>query len=126
MTSKHLSVAIVDDQPLMRETSRTMVGMFGYDIHLEATNGEDLLFQLENGNSLPDICLLDISMPVMDGFQTARELSCRYPEIRILAYSLGASPDQIQRIKQCGAHGFLPKEGPPGRWEEALEQLAGM
>ncbi|PUZ28631.1 response regulator [Chitinophaga parva] len=123
MTSKHLTVAIVDDQPLMRETSRTMVGMFGYDIHSEATNGEDFLDQLAKGQSLPDICLLDISMPVKDGFETAMELRAHYPEIRILAYSLGASPDQIQKIKQCGAHGFLPKEGNPGRWAEAFDQV---
>ncbi|MVT07710.1 response regulator [Chitinophaga tropicalis] len=121
---KHLSVAIVDDNDTMRSSARVLLKMLGYYVAIEAKNGQDLISQLESAMAQPDICLLDLNMPVMDGFETAQVLSQKYPGIRILAFSAQATPSQIQRIKSCGAHGFLSKESDIQRWREELRKIA--
>jgi len=70
------------------------------------------------------MCLLDLEMPDMDGFQTAIALRRYYPFIRILAYSSNSSAEYISRIHDCGACGFLSKTSDLGKWEEALIRVA--
>lgn len=120
------AVAIVDDQSVMREVARSFLLQNGYAVSLEAVNGLDLLAQLEDIEKLPDICLLDLNMPEMDGFETARNLRSRFPSIRILAFSLSAEKSQVEEILECGADGFLPKESDPNRWKKELAGVSSM
>lgn len=120
MTVPAPAVAIVDDQSLMRDVARTILLNNGYEVTLEAVNGVDLLTQLEKMDKLPDICLLDLNMPEMDGYATARNLRIRFPSIRILAFSLSAEKAQVDEILECGADGFLPKESDTARWQQEL------
>ncbi|TXJ24923.1 MAG: response regulator [Chitinophagaceae bacterium] len=124
MKSSTLAVAIVDDQSIMRDVARTFLLANGYEVSLEAVNGFDLLAQLEKVEKLPDICLLDLNMPEMNGFETARNLRSRFPSIRILAFSLSAAKAQVDDILDCGADGFLPKEAGIDRWRQELAGVA--
>lgn len=117
--------AIVDDHKLMRETARNMLLFYGYEVILEAVNGKDLLRQLQEIDQLPDVCLLDLIMPEMNGFETARYLRENFPSIRILAFSQFTQDVQVKEIIACGAAGFLPKESNPDRWEKELAEISG-
>lgn len=58
-----------------------------FKVVLQAANGQEAIEGLQLQEVLPDICILDISMPVMDGYQTAKQMAERYPEIKILVFS---------------------------------------
>lgn len=117
--------AIVDDQTLMREVASDFLRQNGYEVALEAVNGKDLLEKLRIVEQLPDACLLDLNMPEMDGFETARYLRQNFPSIRILAFSQFAQKAQVEEILECGADAFLPKESEPDRWRRELAGVIG-
>ncbi|HUN01246.1 MAG TPA: response regulator transcription factor [Niabella sp.] len=116
--------AIVDDHELMRETTRSMLLLYGYEVILEAVNGKDLIHQLQYLDQLPHVCLLDLNMPEMNGYETTRFLRKNFPSIRILAFSQFARDSQVKEILACGAEGFLPKESDPERWEKELKKIS--
>jgi DNA-binding NarL/FixJ family response regulator len=90
---------------------------------LVAENGRDLLDQLTLSEQLPDIVLLDVSMPEMDGFETARHLQKLYPSIKILALSMDDREEQIVRMVRNGARGYLLKGCRPAEFRHALNEL---
>lgn len=96
--------------------------MLGYQVVLEAPNGMVFLQQLETRTLLPDFCLLDIEMPVMDGIVTARLLHARYPQIKIVACTLGNDPTRKESMLRMGVHGFLLKHMEPEEMKRAIKQ----
>jgi DNA-binding NarL/FixJ family response regulator len=77
---------------------------------LDAENGKDFLDQLPKLPAPPDVCLLDINMPVMDGFETATQLKKNWPQIKIVFFSMHNSRSYVSKAKQIGADGFLSKD----------------
>jgi DNA-binding NarL/FixJ family response regulator len=104
------TVALVDDHKIFRQGLTEVLNHLGYAITIEASNGKDLLDQLARSPS-PDICILDIHMPLMDGFQTTRLLKEKHPAIKILAFSTDNTDVSVSKVIACGAHGFLEKGG---------------
>ena len=74
-----------------------------------AFDGQELLDKLAQLPTLPDVCLLDINMPIMDGFETATRLKVLYPQIKILAFSMDDDAPTVAAIKKAGADGFIWK-----------------
>lgn len=109
MTHLPKIVAIVDDHAPFRHTATRMLQMLGYIVVLQAENGMVFLDQLAACTTLPDFCLLDIEMPMMDGVVTARLLRERYPAVKIVACTLGNDPARKAKILEVGVHGFLLK-----------------
>lgn len=104
------SVAIADDHTLFRKAIASIINNFGtYKVIIEADNGQSLLQQI-NPQTLPDLVLLDIGMPVMNGFETALQLSTLYPGIKIIALSMQKEDQLILRMFRCGAKGYLLKD----------------
>jgi len=122
MTARRQTVAIVDDHASFRHTATRLLTMLGYSVLFEAPNGMVLLQKLEGCSSLPDFCLLDIEMPVMDGIVTARLLRERFPEIKIVACTLGNNEARKASMLQAGVHGFLLKHMEPEEMKTAIEQ----
>lgn len=117
-------IAIADDHTLLAAALSDMIRKFEkYDVSLVAENGRDLLDQLAISTQLPDILLLDLSMPVMDGFETAMHLRKLYPAIRILALSMDDREEHIIRIIRDGARGYLLKGCQPSEFRLALDEI---
>jgi two-component system, NarL family, invasion response regulator UvrY len=116
-------VALVDDHKLFRKGLLGLInGFSGYTVTLEADNGQSLIHKLFP-EKIPDIVLLDISMPVMDGYETAAWLREHHPGIRILALSMSEEEEVVLRMLRCGIHGYLLKTADPSELRMALEAL---
>ncbi|SFF33533.1 response regulator transcription factor [Spirosoma endophyticum] len=104
------SIAIVDDHQLVAEAFADLIRKFDqYEVLLVATNGRDLLNQIQRSNRIPDVALVDVSMPEMDGFETAAQLRQLHPTVRVLALSMTDREADIIRMIRNGARGYLLK-----------------
>ena len=84
----------------------------------EASSGADALRAVESLK--PDLVLMDVHMPEMDGPATARALLARYPEMKIIAWTVSESSDDLLRMIQAGCAGYVLKDVGPGELHRAL------
>ena len=123
MQTTKASVAVVDDHVLLRNGLSNLIrGLETYAVLFEANNGKDFISQLKP-KFLPDIVLLDINMPEMDGFETALWLKRNYPDIKILALSMYDNEASIIRMMKSGAKGYILKDIDPVEFRQALDAL---
>jgi two-component system, NarL family, invasion response regulator UvrY len=116
-------VAIVDDHILIRQGLSALINSFSnYKVLFEADNGKDFIAQLKP-RSLPDIVLMDITMPEMDGYDTTRWLHNNYPAVKVLALSVLDSEAAIIRMLKSGAGGYLLKNAKPAELQLAMDTL---
>lgn len=116
-------VAVVDDHVLLRSAlARLICSYENYSVAFEASNGKEFIEKLSK-QVLPDIVLLDINMPEMDGYETARWLSKHYPQIKILALSMESDDTNIIQMIKLGAKGFLMKNVEPEELNGALDSV---
>jgi DNA-binding NarL/FixJ family response regulator len=103
MTSKYINVAIIDDHALFRKGLKMLINSIdNFEVIMEADNGQSFIEALPS-DKLPDIALLDIRMPGLDGYDTASWLSHHYPQIAILALSTMDDEAAIIKMIQRGA-----------------------
>lgn len=122
MTKIPVKIGLVDDHVLMRDALATVINTFdGFKVSLLAENGLDFIENL-NQTSMPDILMLDLSMPGMDGHDTIKWLSKNHPEIKILLLTHYDAESIIHLIKG-GVRGFLKKDVPPGELKTALQSV---
>jgi DNA-binding NarL/FixJ family response regulator len=118
------NIAMADDHVLLRQGLAGIITSFGnYHIQLQASNGKDLIEQLKTIRPLPDLILLDISMPIMDGFETSAYLQLHYPSIKVLALSMMDNEDAIIRMIRNGARGYVLKDANPEELKAALHDV---
>jgi two-component system response regulator DegU len=117
-----LRIAIADDHPLIRRSLVLLIETFdGMAICLEAEDGSKALEKLK---TIPvDVLLLDIQMPVLDGFHTCKRVRNEYPDIKILIVSQLMSKDSVQRALEAGAHGYFTKSSHPSHLEGAIRSV---
>jgi len=122
------NVALVDDHHMMRTGLTSLVnGMGGYHVTQEAAHGQDLIDQLDRigrtGPFMPAIAIVDLNMPVMDGFATIAWLRRHVPAVLPIALTFDGSDDMMTRALHAGARGFLPKTARPAVLRAALDSL---
>ncbi len=118
------TIAIVDDHLLFAGSLEQLIHTFpGYSVILKARNGKELQQQLNMDRPLPEIVLLDINMPVMDGFDTVDWLTETHPEIKVLALSMEDDEEVILKMLRRGAKGYLLKDIHPDKLHEALDEV---
>lgn len=115
-----VTIALVDDHSMLRQAISLRLSLLGHKIVLEAENGKDFLDQLPKLPKPPDVCLLDINMPVMDGFETATILKRDWPQIKVIFFSMHNSKSFVSKAKQIGADGFLTKDATLEELKKAL------
>jgi DNA-binding NarL/FixJ family response regulator len=117
---KH-TLAIVDDHLLFGSSLEKLINTFDqFTVQFKARNGVELQEKLADQKSVPEIILLDINMPVMNGFETVEWLSENYPEIKVLALSVEDNEKVILKMIRGGAKGYFLKDIHPDELREAL------
>ncbi|WDZ99118.1 response regulator [Mucilaginibacter sp. SJ] len=94
-----------------------------YNILFEAANGQELIDTISKG-IVPDIILLDISMPVMDGVEAAQVLRAKYPGVRVIILSMFEDAEKVLLMVKMGVKGYLLKDSEPHEVEDALLKVA--
>src|SRR6218665_3787479 len=118
-----IQVAIVDDHQLVAKAISGLIQKLeNYNVMYEVESGKELLhhFKLK---MVPDIVLLDINMPDMDGYETALWLKNNYPEVKVLALSMYDKEEAIIGMLRNGARGYLLKGCRPAELKEALDAI---
>ncbi|MFI5132489.1 MAG: response regulator [Chitinophagales bacterium] len=123
MVKNKTNIALVDDHALLRSALASMVKSFdGYSVSLEADNGKEFIQQLKTA-SAPDIVLLDIKMPEMDGIETAIWLKKNLPATKILVLSVMDTDAVIISMLKHGARGYILKDSKPAIFKQALDNI---
>ena len=123
MQKAKTSVALVDDHTLLRNSLAASVRNYDdYDVTLEANNGKQFIKGLQP-DALPDIVLLDINMPDMDGYETASWLRQNYPEVKVLALSMYDNEQHVIRMIKNGARGYILKDVDASEFKMALDAV---
>jgi len=124
MITDNPGVVLVDDHVLLRNGLASLIRSFGrFDVLFEASDGKDLIRKL-NTSRRPDIILLDIGMPEMDGYETACYLREHFPEIRVLALTMTDTDSSVARMLNNGAKGYVLKDIDAHGLEQALDSIA--
>jgi DNA-binding NarL/FixJ family response regulator len=118
------TIAIVDDHILIAQAIKGIIANFeNFETVCECENGQELIDKINTYNVLPDIVLLDISMPVMDGFQTADWLQKNHPEVLVMVLSMQNDEQSVIKMVKNGAKSYLLKNSHPRELESALLKL---
>ncbi len=114
------NVVLVDDHSLLRNGLASLIKSFGeYNILFEADNGQDFINKLKP-KTLPQIVLMDINMPEMDGYEACLWLKNNYPQIKVLALSMYDNENSVIRMFKAGAKGYILKDCDPSELKMAL------
>lgn len=115
-----IKVALVDDHALLRSGLAAVINSFGdYKVQFEADNGKHFIEQVQR-YGVPELVLLDITMPEMDGFETARWVKDNYPDAKVLILSMMDNDSAIIRMLRNGAKGYILKDSKPEVLRAAL------
>ena len=118
-----INILIADDHQLMIDGIKsTMQQINDFDIIAEASNGFQVLELLENGIR-PDIILMDINMPKLDGLECTRKVTKKYPDVKVIALSQYDEKHFVKRMVKNGASGYLLKDSDKDILEKAIRAV---
>lgn len=119
-----IRVLLVDDHGLVRAGFRALLdGLAGVQVIGEAENGRDALRLMQAHR--PDVVLMDISMPGLNGLEATARAAKQFPSVRVIVLSMHANEEYVLRALQCGAAGYLLKHASPAELELAVRTVAG-
>lgn len=123
MQERQIKIAMVDDHILLRDALGVVINSFdNCQVILLASNGKELLGKMQ-ADHLPNLVILDLNMPEMDGYETAKYLRINYPDIYVLVLTMYDSEISLLRMLQAGARGFLKKDIHPGELKLAIQSV---
>jgi CheY-like chemotaxis protein len=122
--AKPVRVLIVDDFAQIRSGLKRLIEKKPFlEVVGEAADGAEAVRLVEELS--PDAVLMDVRMPVMDGFQATAEITARWPQVRVLALSSAGDLESIVAMSKAGARGYLLKGAPIAEIVEALTDEGG-
>jgi two-component system, NarL family, response regulator DegU len=120
--AKKLKVYIADDHTLFRKAMVNLIQSFdSVDSVKDAENGKELLTLMKY--ELPDVAIVDLQMPVMDGADTCENIVEKYPDVKIIILTMHDSERYILHMMEMGVHAFLLKNTEPDELEEAIHAV---
>jgi DNA-binding NarL/FixJ family response regulator len=120
--AERIRVLCVDDHPLLRQGIAALVGAEpDMTLVAEAASGREGLEQFRRHQ--PDVTLLDLRLPDMNGVDTLRAIRAEFPEARVVMLTTFEGDVEIQRALEAGARGFLLKSMPPAEVIDAIRQV---
>lgn len=124
MSMDSIQIALVDDHRLFRSGIVSLINSLGgFRVMFEASNGDELSKKL-SPHFKPDIILLDINMPVVDGVETAQWLRKNYPEIHVVVLSMFDDAEKVLAMLRLGVKGYLLKDAEPADFRLALHKVS--
>lgn len=121
---KVIKVLVADDHPVVRKGLQSCLAKHGHlKVVGEAADGDEALRKTRE--LAPDVVLMDISMPGMNGLAVTEVLRKELPEVKVLVLSVHSNKSSIFRVIQAGAHGYVSKEAPPEELLRAIESVSG-
>jgi two-component system, NarL family, invasion response regulator UvrY len=117
------NVVLIDDHVLLRNGLSNLIESFGnYKVLFGASNGRDFIEKL-NPALLPEVILMDINMPEMDGYETCLWVKDNHSQIKVLALSMYDNENAVIRMFKAGAKGYILKDCDPAELKAALDAL---
>jgi DNA-binding NarL/FixJ family response regulator len=117
-------VALADDHAILRKGLAELITDFeDMQIIADANNGKELIEQVGKAGTIPDIFILDINMPVMNGYETAKYIRKTWPHAGILALSMYDNEFNVIRMLRCGANGYVLKDAEPAELKKAINEI---
>lgn len=121
---KTYSVAIVEDHVLLSQAIGGLVDSFDrFKVCYLCKNGKELITRLQENSNLPDIVLMDINMPIMNGIETTTWITEHFPNIDVLGLSIEEDERTIIQMLRAGAKGYLMKDVEKSVLEMALNEV---
>ena len=116
-------IILVDDHSLVRASLRSLVDEFGhFEVVAEGGNGLEAIELIEEHR--PDVVMMDISMPKLNGIETTRRIVKEHPEAKVVVLSMHSEEQQVLQAMQAGASGYILKSSPPHELALAIESVA--
>lgn len=108
---KPYTVVIVEDHILLSQAIASLVDTFdNFKVIYLCSNGKDLLTKLKTPNNIPDIILMDVNMPILNGIEATRIIKNEYPKVHVIALSVEEDDETIIKMLKAGAKGYLLKD----------------
>jgi len=118
-----ITIALVDDHVLLRNGLANLLTDLDYEVVFEADNGRHFIDKLKS-HALPEIVLMDINMPEMDGYETTFWLKKNHPDVKVLALSMYDDENAIIRMLKSGAKGYILKDSDPSELKAAIHAIS--
>ncbi|MCB4808259.1 response regulator transcription factor [Tamlana sp. 62-3] len=117
------NIVIVEDHNLLSQAIAGLVNSFeNFVVRYTCKNGKELLTKLKTQENIPDVILMDVNMPILNGIETTEILKHEYPNIKVLALSVEENEATIIKMLKAGAKGYLLKDVEKNILETALNE----
>jgi len=121
---ENTNIIIVDDHKIFRDGLILLLSNFDFvSVIGEAANGEEFLELIDNVK--PDIVLMDINMPKMNGIEATKQALKKYPELKVIALTSFADDEYIEQMISAGVEGYMLKRSDIEDFEKAIKKVAG-
>lgn len=122
--TEKITIALADDHTMFRRGLISILKPYKHIVVLfDAVNGQELIEKIKVAEERPQVCIIDINMPEMNGYDTAKYIKRNFPGIKMLALSMYDDEENIIRMLRYGADGYLLKDSEPDVLVEALEAV---
>jgi DNA-binding NarL/FixJ family response regulator len=118
------SVVVVDDHVLLSQAIGGLVDAFDdFKVLYLCKNGQELINAFKEPENIPDIVLMDVNMPILNGIETTAYLKDKFPDVKVLALSIEEEDATILKMLRAGAKGYLMKDVKKAELNEALLEV---